>query len=97
MNAKLSISQLAEQLLEDKGDMDFHEKSNIQEQVKKAINYYKLNSEDIIEQGGDRPVRTLYIASIAEENMLTKFVQILTNNENITIESVYDGSIIRRH
>ncbi|MCD8511686.1 MAG: DUF6407 family protein [Bacillus sp. (in: Bacteria)] len=98
MKSKLSIPELAQQLIEDKKNKGFSLKDNrnVQELVSGAIDYYDLNSKEVIEHTGEKQIKTLYVASIAEENMLTRFVQALSGNDD-TIEAIYNGQIVRKH
>ncbi|MFE8699645.1 DUF6407 family protein [Cytobacillus sp. FJAT-54145] len=64
--------------------------------VRSAIDYYELKSIEKLEETANGKVETLYIASMAEENILSRIVGIATG-EDISIEEVYDGYIVRKH
>lgn len=78
-----------------KGRMNFQTRENMQDFIQLAIEHYELKS--FIKFNILESKKVLYIASIAEENTLTKLVQLAMDDENVTIESVFEGYVIRRH
>ncbi|WP_088103288.1 DUF6407 family protein [Halalkalibacter urbisdiaboli] len=69
---------------------------SITEVIKVAIDYYRLNSTEKVERTETGEVKILYIASMAEENMLTKIVTLIAG-EDADIESAYNGCIVRAY
>lgn len=81
------------------GDISKFDSTNsecITKVVRRAIDFYRLKSFEEVEENNLGTIRFLHIHSIVEENLLSKIVEISTNNErDITIESLYDGRVIR--
>lgn len=63
--------------------------------IEQAIEYYHLQSYIRINELENKKV--LHLSSIAEENTLNKIIQIAMSDEEITVESVFEGYVIRRH
>ena len=68
----------------------------IKEVVTEAIDFYKLNSYEEIEESQSGKLKFLHIHSIMEENLLSKIAEIAMGlNEGFNIEDVYEGRVIR--
>ena len=93
MEQKKSFIQFVEDAKS--GDLYSHSLNQIQDLVQSAIDYYDLKS--FIQLNIAEEKKVLHIVSMAEENILTKIVQIAIGNEDITVEFVFEGYVIRRH
>ncbi|MCT2536327.1 DUF6407 family protein [Aquibacillus koreensis] len=77
-------------------DFDHNKLDSIRELVRKAIEYYELDSFEEVEKTESTNRRYLHIYSMMEENVLSKIVKLaLDHNGEHDIESVYEGYIIR--
>ncbi|MFC4320437.1 DUF6407 family protein [Litchfieldia salsa] len=66
--------------------------------IRKAIDTYHLKSYEEVEETDIGSIRFLYIHSIVEENLLSKIVEELRNSqEDLNIEGVYEGYVIRTY
>ncbi|MDT8859678.1 DUF6407 family protein [Alkalihalobacillus sp. MEB130] len=73
-------------------------KSEIKTIIKSAIQYYDLKSEEIIDETESGAAGVLYLASMAEENILTKIVYLSSGNKTgNSLEQVYNSRIVRKH
>ncbi|MBP1944386.1 hypothetical protein J2Z26_004173 [Bacillus luteolus] len=70
----------------------------VQGLIRKAINFYKLNSYEEIEETNAGNIHTIHIASMIEENLLSKVVEHSMNSErDIDIEDIYKGKVYRHY
>lgn len=70
----------------------------LQNLIKKAIEFYNLASYELVEITEAGTTRILYLHSIAEENLLTKIIEIAKTIEtSTTVEAVYHGHVIRNY
>lgn len=77
----------------DKNNMDC-----IKNIVREAINFYKLNSYEEVEETNEGTRRFLYIHSIMEENLLSKVVELSVGiDRDIFLEEVYQSFVIRQY
>ncbi|MGM0845091.1 MAG: DUF6407 family protein [Bacillota bacterium] len=65
--------------------------------VREAIAFYEMKSREEIEDTRLGKSRFLYIYSMAEENLLTKIVEISKGSSDFDIEHVYEGRVIREY
>ncbi|WP_139365128.1 DUF6407 family protein [Litchfieldia alkalitelluris] len=77
---------------------DFNENNleSLREIVRKTIKFYQMKSFEETEETDKGKISFLHIHSMAEENLLTKIVEIALNSEK-DIEFAYQGNIIRKY
>ncbi|MFN7249480.1 MAG: DUF6407 family protein [Anaerobacillus sp.] len=64
--------------------------------VRKAVQYFNLKSREEAELTEVGIVRVLHLASIIEENLLSKVVELsLKGGQHLSVEGVYEGQVIR--
>lgn len=64
--------------------------------IRKAIDFYNLQSYEEVEETDLGSIRFLHIHSIVEENLLSKIVdELRSGQKDLDIEGVYEGYIIR--
>ena len=98
MKSKKGLAQFTEEALLHLNIFDAANMSCVKEVIKLAITYYELKSEERVELVEGRNIEVLYLHSMMEENILTKVVELTTGKKDeITIEAVYNGSIVRKH
>ncbi|MCL7748622.1 DUF6407 family protein [Halalkalibacter alkaliphilus] len=98
MSSKKSFEQFVQDMIQKIGDFDSGNHNQIKEIIRKAIDYYDLKTVERVEEVGNKRIETLYLASMAEENMLLKLARIASGNENgIGLEVIYDSSVVRKH
>ncbi|MBM7663091.1 hypothetical protein JOC85_003917 [Bacillus mesophilus] len=84
-----------------KGSIKNFNPSNIEHlrsMITSGVDSFNLKSFEEVEdiEGEDRSF--LYVHSMAEENLLTKMIQLsFDHNSELTIEDVYQGRIIRQY
>lgn len=77
----------------DKNNMDC-----IKNVVREAINFYKLNSYEEVEETNEGTRRFLYIHSMMEENLLSKVVELSVGiDRELFLEEVYQSFVIRQY
>ncbi|MCA1031152.1 DUF6407 family protein [Bacillus timonensis] len=78
-----------------------YEKDNLEcnrELVRKAIEFYKMQSYEEVETTEQGTTKLLHVRSMAEENLLSKIVDIALERENeCGIEEVYESRVIREY
>ncbi|GAE27834.1 hypothetical protein JCM9140_3995 [Halalkalibacter wakoensis JCM 9140] len=97
MKARKSLKVFSDELskkLRLKGEMDDFVLRKV---IREAITYYQLKTFAKVENDGSEDREVLYIASIAEENMLLKLVELLSEDEEKSMEMIYDSRVVRRH
>ncbi|WP_226682949.1 DUF6407 family protein [Sutcliffiella horikoshii] len=66
--------------------------------VREAINFYKLNSYEEVEETNEGTRRYLYIHSMMEENLLSKVVELSVGTDrDLYLEEVYQSFVIRQY
>lgn len=64
--------------------------------IRKAVQYYNLKSREEAELTETGIVRVLHLASIIEENLLSKIIELSQkDNCHVSVEEVYEGKVIR--
>jgi hypothetical protein len=72
--------------------------AHLRNMVTLGIDSFKLKSYEEVEKINHEETRFLYVNSMAEENLLTKMIQLSFEHESeLTIEDVYKGRIIRKY
>ncbi|ART75094.1 hypothetical protein B4U37_03110 [Sutcliffiella horikoshii] len=81
--------------------MDHFDKNNmdcVKDVVRDAINFYKLNSYEEVEETNEGTTRSLYIHSMVEENLLSKVVELSVGTDrDLYLEEVYQSFVIRQY
>ncbi|MGD6777990.1 DUF6407 family protein [Sutcliffiella horikoshii] len=81
--------------------LDHFDKNNtdcIKDVVREAINFYKLNSYEEVEETNEGTRRFLYIHSMMEENLLSKVVELSVGiDRDLYLEEVYQSFVIRQY
>jgi hypothetical protein len=71
---------------------------HLRNMVTLGIDSFKLKSFEEVEDMNGENSNFLYVHSMAEENLLTKIIQLSFDYESeLTIEDVYHGQIIRQY
>ncbi|WP_332629624.1 DUF6407 family protein [Halalkalibacter flavus] len=98
MSSKKSFEQFVQDMIHTIGDFDSGNHNQIKEIIRKAIDYYDLRTVERVEEVGNKRIETLYLESMAEENMLLKLARFASGNEGeIGLEVIYDSCVVRRH
>lgn len=64
--------------------------------VRKAVQYFNLKSREEAELTETGFIRVLHLASIIEENLLSKIIELsLKDDSHLSVEEVYEGKVIR--
>jgi hypothetical protein len=64
--------------------------------VRKAVEYFNLKSREEAEVTEAGIVRVLHLASIIEENLLSRIIELsLKSDRPLSVEGVYEGQVIR--
>ncbi|MDQ0253498.1 hypothetical protein J2S74_000870 [Evansella vedderi] len=94
MKGKKSIQQFVYDTIAATESFDPNNPNSLKEIIKAVIHYYELKTDSVLEG----KTETLYLASIAEENILTRAAQLAVGDkEDITIEEVYNSQVVRKH
>ncbi|MFD1738024.1 DUF6407 family protein [Bacillus salitolerans] len=82
-------------------EMDYFDHNDLdcfKELVTEAIGFYKLKSYEETEDTKAGNMKYLYVHSMAEENLLSKIIELaITSNKSFGVEDVYEGRIIREY
>ncbi|QOY36592.1 DUF6407 family protein [Anaerobacillus isosaccharinicus] len=66
--------------------------------VRKAVQYFNLKSREEAELIETGFIRVLHLASIIEENLLSKIIELsLKSDSHLSVEEVYEGKVIRKY
>ena len=89
-----SLEEFVNGKLTEKEEVESHHIKFIQDVIRSAIDFYNLHSYEEVE-GADC---FLYIYSMAEENLLGKIIELCHDGkEELSLEEVYKGQIIRKY
>ncbi len=93
-----NIYTFVNETIEDTIGFDSRSRECIRGLIRKAIDFYKLNSYEEIEETEDVKIHTIHIDSMIEENLLSKVVEHSINSQHdIDIEDIYNGKIYRHY
>lgn len=78
---------------------DFQQKNPacLKQIIREAIAYYQLKTVVKLEETKTGEQEVIYLASAAEETILTKIIEIASNDDEISLEALYNSQVIRRH
>ncbi|WP_078553645.1 DUF6407 family protein [Bacillus alkalicellulosilyticus] len=98
LNAMINIQQFVKDSIETITSYQSDNKENVKHIVKSALKTFPLKSHEQTEVVANQEVVIIYLHSIMEENILTKIVQEASENmENLDIEALYEGRVIRNY
>ncbi|GAE35496.1 DUF6407 family protein [Halalkalibacter akibai] len=97
MQSRKSFTEFVKETKQSLKEFDPNNDQHIKDIVRKAIQYYDLQSTEKVEDP-EKSVETLYVASMIEENILSKITELASENSELdSIEALYNGFIIRKH
>lgn len=71
---------------------------DIKEVIRLAINHYGFKTEEKVETTEVGKIEVIHLASIVEENMLSKIAELACGHEEETsIEVIYKGYVVRNY
>lgn len=90
----MTLKQFVLEKIQNVEDFDAKNKNSIKEVIRLAIEDFRFKTRERVEEEG---CEVLYLASNVEENLLSKIAGFALGNEDeINIESVYEGYVIVR-
>ncbi|MCO4852169.1 DUF6407 family protein [Bacillus vallismortis] len=93
-----NITDFVTKTIEEMSPFDRENMECIKKIIRKAIDYYHLQSYEEVEETHVGSLRFLHIYSMMEENMLSKMVVVTRNGEiDLGIEDVYEGYVVREY
>lgn len=93
MSSKKAFTQFVQEAVQKKVNFDSSNMEDIKTIIRLAFKYYELKTYEEDETG------TIIIASMIEENILSKIANLASGNHNdgIDIEYVYEGNVVRNY
>jgi hypothetical protein len=97
MKSKKAFSDFVQEARQMSGS-NHRDKENIKNIIRRAIDYYGMKTVEKVEETESGRSEVLYLASVAEENMLNRITDVAFGNDGDGgIEAVYEGYIVRKH
>ncbi len=88
----MSLSEFAKEATTNIAQFHPRNTEHLKELIRLAIEQFQMKSVEKVEQGSTY----LYLTSMAEENILSKILELATGEE-MNLEDIYNSQIIRRH
>ncbi|OIS68325.1 hypothetical protein A4A36_12120 [Bacillus subtilis] len=93
-----NLTDFVTKTIEDMNSFDRENMECMKKVIRKAINFYHLQSYEEVEETHLGSIRFLHIHSMMEENMLSKMIVVTRNgNTDLDIEGVYEGHVVREY
>lgn len=93
-----NIKDFIDETINNSEKFDQNDLNCIKKVIRKTISFYGFKSYEEVEKTENGTVSLIHLDSIVEENLLTKVVEHATSDkEGSTIESVYEGKVIRNY
>ncbi|MCT8136879.1 hypothetical protein H1D32_03380 [Anaerobacillus sp. CMMVII] len=90
----VTLHKFVQDTIESMKDFDPNNRDCLKKVIRIAIDDFKFSSQEKVEELNGQEV--LYIASVVEENLLSK-IATLANEEEVSVEAVYEGHVVRKY
>lgn len=93
-----NLTDFVTKTIEEMNSFDRENMECIKKLIRKAIDFYHLESYEEVEETHSGNVRFLHVHSMMEENMLSKMIVVTRNGKtDLDIEGVYEGYVVREY
>ncbi|MCY7894809.1 DUF6407 family protein [Bacillus vallismortis] len=93
-----NVTDFVTKTIEEMSPFDRENMKDMKKIIRKAIDYYHMQSYEEVEETHLGSIRFLLIHSMMEENMLSKMVVVTRNGKtDLVIEDVYEGYVVREY